>query len=71
MLPGWTAEVNGTAIVPEVWDGLFERIPLPAGPTRIHFHFAPPGATFGWIATALGLILLWLGFRRVRASDTP
>lgn len=70
MLPGWTAQVNGTSIVPEMWDGLFERIPLPAGNSQIHFHFAPPGATLGWIATALGLILLWLGFRRRRASET-
>ncbi|UMM07610.1 YfhO family protein [Gluconobacter frateurii] len=70
MLPGWKAEVNGTSVLPEMWDGLFERIPLPAGTSQIHFHFAPPGAPLGWIAVALGLILLGLGFRRTK-KDGP
>lgn len=64
MLPGWKADINGTSIIPGTWDGLFERIPLPAGNSQIHFHFAPPGATLAWIATALGMILLIMGFRR-------
>lgn len=64
MLPGWRADINGISIIPGTWDGLFERIPLPAGHSQIHFHFAPPGATLAWIATALGMILLVIGFRR-------
>ncbi|GAC87095.1 hypothetical protein NBRC3257_2383 [Gluconobacter thailandicus NBRC 3257] len=36
--------------------------PLSAGNSQI--HFIAPGATLGWIATALGLIGLWLGFRQ-------
>ncbi|WP_233453335.1 hypothetical protein [Gluconobacter thailandicus] len=36
--------------------------PLSAGNSQI--HFIAPGATLGWIATALELALLWLGFRR-------
>ncbi|AFW03070.1 hypothetical protein BAR24_08730 [Gluconobacter oxydans] len=62
MLPGWPAQVNGISIVPEMWNGLFTCIPPSAGNRQI--HFIAPGATLGWIATALELALLWLGFRQ-------
>jgi hypothetical protein len=54
--PGWRASVGGaeTEILP--YGEIMQQIRLPAGPSRVRFHYAPPYAGLCWAMTAAGLL---------------
>lgn len=54
-MPGWAAVVNGHPVPVRQSGDLFQKIPLPAGKSRIVFTYTPP-----YIDTAWGLCLLAL-----------
>jgi hypothetical protein len=59
---GWTARLNGvdTAILPANY--AFRAIEVPAGRSRVEFHYWPPGLTTGLAVSIVSavLLVLWL-----------
>jgi hypothetical protein len=56
--PGWHATVNGKAARIYATDVAFRGVVLPAGATRVHFHYAPASFKVGLSALALGLVAI-------------
>ena len=56
--PGWRATINGRPVAITIQDGVFQRVNLPAGPSRVSFTYAPPHAELALLAAALGVLAL-------------
>jgi hypothetical protein len=56
--PGWRATVNGSPVAITIQDGVFQRVNLPAGSSRVSFTYAPPHAELALLAAALGVLAL-------------
>ena len=57
MFPGWRVSIDGhPASLGR--DGIFQTVPLTAGRTRVHFHYAPPFIHGAYAASCLGV--LWV-----------
>ncbi len=57
--PGWRARVNGTPAAIQPVSGIFQQIPLPAGPATIRFTYMPAHTRLS-CAAALLACLIWL-----------
>ena len=59
-MPGWNVRNNGTATQAVEQDGIFQATLLPAGLSKVHYHFTPPHVEIGWAACLAGVMgLLW------------
>ena len=68
---GWNAKINGAA-VPVAEEGLFQSIPLPAGPAFIRFSYVPPHIALACILALLGLGLwLWALYQGRQRHPAP
>ena len=65
-MPGWTADVDGRPVPVGTEDGTFQAVDLPAGPSHVDFHFAPPRFRISLWAAVLGFAFaawaVWRGF---------
>lgn len=68
--PGWTATVNGVATEIEQVNGALRGVVVPAGQSTVTFTYWPASLTWGFVASAVGIVLLsvliWL--RRSRRA---
>lgn len=55
---GWSAQVDGRSTPIRRVDGLFQAVHLPAGSTRITFHFTPPGMRWALLGLLAGVLLM-------------
>jgi hypothetical protein len=55
---GWSARIDGRARPIRRVDGLFQAVHLPAGSTRVTFHFTPPGMRWALLGLLAGLLLM-------------
>ena len=72
-MPGWIVRKNGAAIEAVQQDGIFQATTLPAGLSKLHYHFTPPHMTIGWTACLMGVVgLCWqlLRIGRSRRDQT-
>jgi hypothetical protein len=62
---GWSARLNGAAAAILAANYAFRAIEVPAGNSRIEFHYWPPGLTWGLVVTVGSAMLLglWAGSR--------
>lgn len=73
-MPGWKVGNNGATTEAVQQDGIFQAITLPAGMSRVHYHFTPPHMEIGATACLAGVVgLLWqllrIGRRRREEAD--
>ncbi len=70
--PGWRARVNGRAAPVHRADFLFLAVPVPEGPCEVVLEYRPASVRYGAIATAAGLVALFICFGAGRAAaPTP
>jgi hypothetical protein len=59
-MPGWNVRNSEAASEAVQQDGIFQTITLPAGVSRVHYHFTPPHMEIGAAACLAGVVgLLW------------
>ncbi len=59
-MPGWNVRNSEAATEAVQQDGIFQTITLPAGVSRVHYHFTPPHMEIGAAACLAGVVgLLW------------
>ncbi len=64
--PGWKASVRGTSAPITTYQGVYQRIAVPKGTSRVEFSYAPPDATIAWLAALLGVLAIAAGLLRRR-----
>ncbi len=72
-MPGWKVRNNGAATEAVQQDGIFQATTLPAGLSKVHYHFTPPHMEIGWTLGLMGVVgLLWqlLRIGRSRRGET-
>ena len=55
---GWTATINGSPVKIMPANYAFRAVEVPAGRSRIEFHYWPPGLTLGLTMSGLSAALL-------------
>jgi hypothetical protein len=66
-LPGWTAS-SAAGPLAVAANGVFQRVSVPAGDSRISFIFTPPYLIWGWLAFGSGVAALVLASVRRRSA---
>jgi hypothetical protein len=56
--PGWQATVNGAPVAPEVANGAFLAVPIPAGASTVDLRFWPATFTWGLVAAGVGVLMI-------------
>jgi hypothetical protein len=64
--PGWKASVNGRSAAITTYEGVYQRITVPKGTSKVRFSYAPPGATIAWLAALVGVLAILAGLARRR-----
>jgi hypothetical protein len=57
-LPGWSASVSGTNRQVKSDQGIFQKVDVPQGKSRVKFLYNPPFIGVGYAAFALGLTMI-------------
>jgi hypothetical protein len=71
-MPGWSVRNKGAASEAVQQDGIFQTTTLPAGLSRVHYHFTPPHMAIGWTACLMGVVgLFWQLLRIGRSRRDP
>lgn len=68
-MPGWHAEVNGLPATLTRTGSIFQQLALPAGTSRITFHFEPPYIVMAYAAFAIGWLMLVLMYVPRRGAE--
>lgn len=57
-LPGWTAMVDNRRVPVKTFDGIFQKISLPAGETKVVFSYTPPHVLWGVLSSLVAVVVL-------------